>query len=92
MDSVKRQDFRALEVADWWDQDPLLYIRLLLSFISPLCFIFFLLQSAKYLGIPKRTKGRALSVFFGQNLKEKLALETSMVVVSFRMLMREPQG
>ena len=25
MDSVKRQDFRALEVADWWDQDPLLY-------------------------------------------------------------------
>lgn len=55
-------------------------------------FTLLLLKSVKYPSIPKETKGRALCMCFGQDLKKKLALETSMVVVASRMLMRELQG
>ena len=44
MDSVKRQGFRVLEVADWWDQDPLLYKSGCFYPLFPL-YVFFLLQS-----------------------------------------------
>lgn len=53
-------------------------------------FIFILLKSAQYLSIPKGTKGRALCMCIGQNFK--LALETSVAGVVFRMLMGKSHG
>ena len=40
MDSVKRQGFRALEVAGWWDRDPLLYKSGCFYPLFPLCVLF----------------------------------------------------